>query len=242
MSEKALEFFDVHSHIHDDPELLELGKVATENPDRVIPGFGVHPWYAEGMKESDLWEEKLKQYLEKHENAVLGEIGLDKIATDPKTGERYHLPTQLEIFQRQFALAASLNRVVSVHCVQSHGHLLDCFRQLKPEEFPPKIMLHSYSGSHEIAKAFLKLPKKVGARFYFSFSKLVNSKTKKLVDSLQVIPRNRVLLESDAHESLKVDGVMEEICNIIGDIWGCEGAEVAEITYKNSKEFFSLPE
>ncbi|KAK9718481.1 Cut9-interacting protein scn1 [Basidiobolus ranarum] len=257
------QFFDVHSHIHDHPEHLEVFNMKTKwncpmgtrpsdwelvheaamkNPNRVIPGFGVHPWYAHEVAENDQWKDTLKEYLEKHEKAVLGEIGLDKIATNPVSKERYDLPTQLEIFKYQFSLAASLNRVVSVHCVQAHGYLLEYLRQLKPDQFPPKIMLHSYSGSHEIIKAVLKLPKKVGSRFYFSFSKLVNLRTKKLTDNILMIPKNRILIESDANTLEMVDQVMEDICIALGEIWGCENTEVAEITFKNSLEFFGLEE
>lgn len=55
---------------------------------------------------------------------------------------------------------------MSVHCVQAFGALVDLFKEIKRDlllskddekkrglMFPPKIMLHSFSGSAEIAKA-----------------------------------------------------------------------------------------
>lgn len=78
------------------------------------------------------------------------------------------------MFERQLDLAARLGRPVSVHCVRAPGPMLEIFRGRKPEELPPRIMMHSYGGSDGMVASLVKLPRKVGQRFYFSFSFAIN--------------------------------------------------------------------
>ena len=84
----------------------------------------------------------------------------------------------MEFFDYQMNIAIELNRVVSIHCVNSTANLLNYFSG--KETLPKKIMLHSYSCSHETAKSLMKLGKKKNIEFYFSFSYVINSRYKKL--------------------------------------------------------------
>jgi hypothetical protein len=44
-----------------------------------------------------------------------------------------------------------------------------------PDGVPPAVMLHSFGGSTEVIRGFVKgLPGGVGARIYFSFSSVIN--------------------------------------------------------------------
>jgi TatD DNase family protein len=254
---------DVHCHIINCPETLHHTKdIQTENfilmtckredwskvtefhVEHLI-AFGIHPWFTHLHNESDL--EEMSEFLSKFPDALVGEIGLDKVASNPETGEVYPYGQQLEFFKKQMELATKFNRAVSIHCVHTHGDILHYFRDLdqKCKAFkkdglelpcPPKIMLHSYSGSSEIANSLLKLPR-IGNRFYFSFSHIVNSRSPKSLSRIRDIPDDRILLESDVHCSLKVNSAMEDIILLVSKAKGWTREYTIGKTTKNAFNF-----
>ncbi len=84
------------------------------------------------------------------------------------------------------------------------------FRSLSKKQdalVPPAIMIHSFSGSPDIAAQLIKLPR-LGNRFYFSFSAFVNSRSNKMMDRIRCVPPDVILLESDLHDIRLVDDAM----------------------------------
>ena len=82
-------------------------------------------------------------------------------------------------------------------------------REMDVAQCPPRVMLHSYGGSADMLRAFLKLPT-VGGRFYFSFSHVINADKEKhapakLLERLRAVPDDRLLLESDRGSALDID-------------------------------------
>uniref|UniRef100_A0A7S1YSS2 TatD related DNase n=1 Tax=Ditylum brightwellii TaxID=49249 RepID=A0A7S1YSS2_9STRA len=72
--------------------------------------------------------------LKQHPNAIVGEIGLCKVAKFIRTypdGKTAALTLQQKVFQEQLQLAAKLKRPTSVHCVKSHGVLLSILKEMK---------------------------------------------------------------------------------------------------------------
>ncbi|KAJ3311334.1 hypothetical protein HDV04_004142 [Boothiomyces sp. JEL0838] len=237
---------DVHSHIIDTPNTLigineletkKLFVMSTRNSDfslveslaakynKIIPSFGIHPWFTN--LESNLNE--LEEYVSRNPRALVGEIGLDKIATDTE-GNVYDFDKQVEIFQKQMDIAVKYNRPVSVHCVHTPSEMLNYFTLLdktcaKPKKSnlalpcPPSIMMHSFTASLEIAKQLIKLPR-IGKRFYFSFSHFVNARSPKTIDKIKGIPDNRILIESDIYDTVMVDDAMKKIVGLVSEAKG----------------------
>ncbi|KAL1922494.1 uncharacterized protein VTP21DRAFT_10033 [Calcarisporiella thermophila] len=77
------------------------------------------------------WSTALRKYLSKHEQAIVGEIGIDRSARllDPATrvptSVQCSIEYQFEIFGFQLELAQEFNRPVSIHCVQAYGMLVN---------------------------------------------------------------------------------------------------------------------
>lgn len=164
------------------PEDWEAVSELAEQVDEVIPSFGVHPW-----KEKDLtsgWEDVLLRYLTKHAEAGVGEIGLDKWISG------HDLPRQKEIFLEQLALADSLGRSVSIHCLQAWGSLRDCMEQ---SPYAGPFLLHSYGGPKEMVDEWVAR----GAYFSLSGYFFRPEKTAKL-EVFASVPEDRILLETDA--------------------------------------------
>jgi Tat protein secretion system quality control protein TatD with DNase activity len=91
----------------------------------ILPALGVHPWYLHNVT-SD-WLERLESLLLQHPRALVGEIGLCKMARNLRIEENkeFALQRQRKAFSDQMRLAAKLRRPVTVHCVKQHRVLLD---------------------------------------------------------------------------------------------------------------------
>lgn len=161
------------------PKIAEL---ADRFPDFIRPAFGLHPWKA--AQASEIWLEKLRNYLVSYPRSSIGECGLDRWMDDPQ------IETQLHVFRQHLALGIELHRPVTIHCLKAWGLLLS---ELKNAAALPRFLLHSFSGSLEVAQECLKL----GA--YFSFSgHFLHPRKKKIRELFQTLPPERILVESDA--------------------------------------------
>ncbi|KAJ3275724.1 hypothetical protein HDV01_007191 [Terramyces sp. JEL0728] len=257
---------DVHSHIIDTPSTLDsiarietsqIFIMSTKNKDfslveslaakyqKITPCYGIHPWFTN--LETDISE--LEQYLVRNPKALVGEIGLDKVATDNK-GNLYDFKVQLDLFQKQMELATKYQRPVSVHCVHTPSEMLSYFTQLDrtcapfkksklPLPCPPSIMMHSFTASLEIAKQLMKLPR-IGKRFYFSFSHFVNSRSPKSLEKIGGIPDDRILLESDIHDCTLVDGAMNHTIKLVSQAKSWLEEDTIKITTRNANEFLQF--
>ncbi|CAM9631398.1 unnamed protein product [Ascophyllum nodosum] len=215
-------------------------------------GVGLHPWYAHSK--SDDWLRDLTALLRENPRAVVGEIGLDKVSRTPETG-RVEWDHQLEVFQSQMALAAMLSRPVSVHCVKAYGKLVEFLREeesirrgtdakgpdIDPTaprglgyrsgpHLPPRIALHSFTGSIEVTKDILRLRAGRSGEVFFGFSSAVNMRgdreKKRLADILRVIPDSQILIETDRRAS--APGTTEELVRVCGAISEAKGVSVEE--------------
>ena len=86
---------------------------------QVFPAFGIHPWWANEIKDDD-WVQQLEDILINNSHAVVGECGLDKRSAKNNNCNEwkslYH--EQQQVFIEQIRLAEKLNRALVVHCVQ----------------------------------------------------------------------------------------------------------------------------
>jgi Tat protein secretion system quality control protein TatD with DNase activity len=84
-----------------------------------------------------------------------------------------------------------------------------------PKPFPPRICLHSFSGTVEVVAQYLN--PSIPAAIYFSFSHVVNmagpsASDDKFMDVLKAVPAERILLESDWHRAgAEMEGKLEEV-------------------------------
>lgn len=161
----------------------EVEKLAWEFPERVIPSFGLHPWYVKDA--SPRWRETLAAFVERNPGAGIGEIGLDRWMENPDE------PAQEAAFLWQLDLAAKENRPVSIHCLKAWGRLLE----LLQNHARPKrgVLFHSYGGSLEMTKPFTRL----GG--YFSFcGYFLHLRKESVRETFRQIPIERFLVETDA--------------------------------------------
>ena len=156
-----------------------------------IPSFGLHPWYI--ADRTPHWLEGLRRQLEAHPNAGVGEIGLDRWI------ESHDLAAQSEVFRAQLALAAELNRPVTIHCLQAWGALEET---LRTHPVPTRgFLIHAYSGPAEMVPSFTAR----GGCFSFNAYFLHERKARQR-EVFRHIPMDRLLVETDAPDMAPPDG------------------------------------
>ncbi len=224
-----------------------VAALALSYPDMIVPAFGIHPWQAHTARLDPLrleaaatvpWGERLRYWLGKYPSATVGECGLDGWVAEP--GLELQAPVLLE----QLRIARELHRTVSIHCVRAWGRLIEAFAVEAP---PPKFLLHAYAGSLETARRLL--PR--GAYFSCSGS-ILHPRKAALLDIFRQLPRQRILLETDAPESLPKPGEVshaaagkrDDPADLAAMGAGLAGAfgmrteELAELTSDNARECF----
>ena len=192
---------------------------STRSTSSIHVGFGIHPWWSssavsvssqnDSFSATTTWQQTLVKLLEKFPSACVAEIGLDKIRNASTPDE---FAKQVEIFETQMDIAASMKRPVSVHCVRAQGPMLELLSKRKEiERYPPAFIFHGFTGSTEFVKSLLKLNKGRGSRFYFGFCSATTGTLKNFSELLQVVPKNRILIESDCFVDVEMCQAQERL-------------------------------
>ncbi|KAJ5859282.1 hypothetical protein N7534_004559 [Penicillium rubens] len=105
--------------------------------------------------------------------------------------------------------------------------------------FPPRICMHSYTGSVEPIRQFLH--RSNPSDVYFSFSKLINfsgTAGKKVGDVIKALPEDRILIESDLHVAgVQMDEVLEDVARQICQLRGWELRHGVQVLADNWQRF-----
>ena len=193
-----------------DLDTSRKGIQLAESWDFIFAAVGYHPHEARHASEEDL---KQIEKLSTHPKVVaIGEIGLD-----------YHYDfspreIQQEIYEKQIDIAKRQKLPTIIHSREAHQ---DTFDILERNKEGLTGVLHSYSGSWEMAKRYLDLG------FYLSISGPITFKNAhKLPEVAEKVPLDRILIETDSpyltpvpyrgkvNNPAYVRYVAEEICRL----------------------------
>ena len=161
----------------------------------------------------------------------IGEIGLDYHYTKDNKDK------QIEVFERQLDIAEKLNLPVVIHSREAAGDTLEILK--RHHNFG---VIHSYSGSLEMAREYIKLG------FVLGINGVVTFKNCNLKDTLKNIDMNSIVLETDSPYITPVTfrvtqnnpGKMMNTARFVADIYGVSLSELAEITNQNIKRVFDI--
>ncbi len=165
---------------------------------------------------------------------AVGETGLDRRFA-PKTT----IPVQVESFRRHLDLACELELPIILHVVQAHGRCLEVLREHTLSKRGG--MVHSFSGSIEVAEAYLDL----GLCLSLSGAS-VRSERGRMRDVIPRIPEERLLLETDSPDQPLNRGdrnepkSLIEIANRVGKIRGCDPTKILRDSAANCAELFGM--
>lgn len=198
----------------------------------IYAAVGVHP---ESVDETPSdYREKLTELVKSSEKVrAIGEIGLDYHY------ENYDRDKQILFFRQQLELASELSLPVIVHSRNASEDTLDILK-----EYRPAGVVHCFSGSAEVAKEVIKLGMYIGFTGVLTFKN-----AKKALRALEVVPLDRLLLETDcpymAPEPLRgrrCDSSM--ICYTAekaAQIKGVSTQELLDITCRNGMDLYHIP-
>jgi TatD DNase family protein len=222
---------------------------------RVIPCYGVHPWFLHelddshwALNESDvpMWLAEIESLVKDNPEATVGEIGLDGFHFRPDTGDlTSSLDKQVEAFELQMDLAARLQRPVSVHTVQCFGHLMESLSRLKKSinGLPPKIYFHAFGGKIGTVDQIVAICSKgkgKALKVYFGFAPLCNFRSPKTSEVIRKVGIDRLVLESDHEDSTLVAEDMEHGVSLIAEALDETEEAIVERTTVNAFELYGL--
>ena len=212
-----------------DLKLSEYSIFLAEQYENMYCAVGIHP---ENITESSIDDIEKIERLAGHPKAVaIGEIGLDYYWDIPKEPQKV-------IFEKQLILANKLNMPVNVHDREAHGDVLEYLRKYKP-----KGILHSFSGSVEMAREIVKLGMYIGIGGVVTFKN-----ARKSVEVVQDIPLERIVLETDCPYLSPVpfrgkrnhSGMIIYTAEKIAEIKNISVEEVLKETCENAKKVYNI--
>lgn len=152
----------------------------------MVPCFGIHPWHAHEVDAAEIAFE-LDEWLTRHPTACVGETGLDAAPAHAAT-----LEAQRVLLQVHLGAAFRHERLVQLHGVHAWAEILDLLRQRERAGTLPRVLLHAWNGSHEMAREFIRL----GALFSVGLRELSSPKAQ---ERYARIPADRLFPETDGH-------------------------------------------
>ena len=203
----------------------KVAELSRQGDGRIIPAFGLHPWYIEQGGWG--WEQQLEHQLRLFPDALVGECGLDGLKSPP-------IDKQLDVFRRHIHLAKQYSRPLIIHLVKAQTWLEQMWQEL-----PAKFVLHSFSGSPEFAAEVSRR----GGYVSFGLSLFRHKRAAKLVQS---VPQEQILLETDGpwqplpSEDTSRPEQLPQLAQYIAALRGEDTDDFTAAVYHNSEEFINV--
>jgi TatD DNase family protein len=256
-----MQYFDTHAHIGlivDDPieQLIVIQEARQAQVARLVSicnslhdfatvyenlKSAVNVYHAVGVSPSEVqnpgrdWIQTIEQSVQLPRVVAIGEIGLDYYR---KFGNKN---AQIELFITQLDLADKLNMPVIIHNRDAGHDVLDILK----DRLPPKGgILHCYSEDAEYAKKALNL------NLYFSFAgNLTYRNAKNLHETLDVLPLERILIESESPFMVPADHrgkrnmpkYLPMTVRFMAEMLEMDEEALAARLWENANTFFGLP-
>ena len=205
-------------------------QVCRAHPGYCYPALGLHP---EDVKAD--WQEQLtivEQAIRDHQNELvaIGEIGLDYY------WDKTFKEEQQEVLRLQMELAKELDLPVILHNREATE---DIMRIVK--EVGGRGVFHCFNGSRETAQQILDMG------FYLGIGGVLTFKNSKLAEKLDVVPLERIVLETDApymapvpHRGERNESrFMIHVAERLAQVYNCSVEHIIEVTNANARQIFA---
>jgi TatD DNase family protein len=257
-----MHLFDTHAHIGlitEDPieQLIIVQEARKESVDGIVSicnnlqdFFQVyenlktasHVYHAVGVSPSEVanlsrgWEDKIEEGSSFPRIIAIGEIGLDYYR---KFGNK---DSQIELFIRQLEIAEHLGLPVIIHNRDAGRDVLEILKEKLPARGG---ILHCYSESWAYAKEALRL------NLYISFAGNVTYRNaRNLHETAKNMPLDRMLIETESPFMVPSSyrgkrnnpAYLQETARFIAELRGEDFAAVCDTLFRNSLNFFNIPQ
>jgi len=203
----------------------------------VHAGLGIHPQILPETdpRDDDRLLAELEERLRRGGAVAVGECGLD----GPTAAAGAPMDRQLAVLDGQLAIARRLGLPVMLHALRAHEPLLAL---LEREGLPSGGVLHSFSGSAELVPPFARL----GLHFAFA-GPATYPRAKKPLAAARAVPRERLLLESDAPDQTpwprhgrNEPSYLPLIAQALAAAVGLDAGDLEAVTTANARRLFRL--
>ncbi len=203
-------------------------QLRTQYPSLISTSFGLHPWWVEKLSDAEIARALSRLRVDGVQANAIGETGLDfHVKRDSA-----RFGAQRAAFLAQIEIAEGLKKPLVLHIVKAHAEALSIVKYAK---FKGPLMVHSFSGSIEEAREWMKL----GALLSFSGGVLVPGKFLKVKAVIQSVPLNHLLLETDAPDQGWREGFNEPslIPELYQGVASLLGVKLELLTQKLAENF-----
>lgn len=191
--------------------------------------LGIHPEYVDNYNIEDITY--ILDNIKNDKIIAIGEIGLDYYYTKENKEE------QINLFESQLKIAEDFNIPVIIH---SRDATLDTLNILK--KYKVKGIIHSFSGSLETAKEYIKLGYLIGVNGVITFK---NSKIKEVIKEISL---ENIVLETDSPYLTPVPfrgkqnnpSHITEIAKFVSELKDVTLEELSKITNNNLEKMFKI--
>ncbi len=195
----------------------------------VYGALGIHPEDVLNYKEEDI--KFIEENLKCKKVVAIGEIGLD-YHYGKETREE-----QIKLFECQLALAEKYHMPVVVHSREATEDTIELLKK-----YNVKGVIHSFSGSLEVANIYIKMGFLLGINGVITFK---NCRLKEVINNIDV---HNLVLETDSpyltpvpfrgekNDPSKILNIAEFIC----EIKNIDKKELAKITNENINRIFDI--
>jgi len=191
--------------------------------------LGIHPEYVKGYTNDDI--KFIRDNLNNSKIIGIGEIGLDYHYTKEDKDE------QIKLLEVQLKIAEDYNMPVIIH---SRDATLDTINTLK--KFNVTGVIHSFSGSIETAREYIKMGYLIGINGVITF------KNANIKDVIKEIPLEYLVLETDSpyltpepfRGKQNNPSHILDIAMFVADLKNITMEELDKITNENLKRVFKI--
>lgn len=197
--------------------------------ENVYGAIGIHPENVESYSNDDL--KYIEENLNHQKIIAIGEIGLDYHYTKDNKEK------QIELFERQLKIAEIYNLPVIIHSREATEDTINCIKKYKV-----KGVIHSFSGSIETAKIYIKMG------FILGINGVITFKNSKLKEVIKEIDLKDIIFETDSpfltpepfrgkkNEPARIINIAEFIC----DLKEISKSQASIITNENISRIFDI--
>lgn len=211
--------------INSNKEVIQL----VDKYDNIYGNLGIHPENVDEYKESDI--EFIKNNLGNNKIIGIGEIGLDYHYT------KENKESQIKLFETQLQIAENLDIPVVIHSRDATQDTIDILKKYKV-----KGVIHSFSGSLEVAKIYIKMG------YVLGINGVVTFKNSNLKDIIKEIDLANIILETDSpyltpHPNRGKQNSPKYILDIakyMSELYGISLEKLSKITNDNIKHIFDI--
>ena len=205
--------------------------VCHQHPDYCYPALGFHPQdvKADWQEQWTIIEQAIRAH--KEEIVAIGEIGFDYYWDTTFKDE------QREVFQRQLDLAAELNLPVMIHSREATEDTLNVLKTAHVRG-----VIHCFNGSKEVAQQYLQMG------LYLGIGGVLTFKNCKLSETLEVVPLDRIVLETDGpylaptpHRGERNESrLIIHVAERLAQVYNCSVEQIIETTSRNARQLFAI--